>query len=306
MLINRLGFPPAGHSLGNTICLLVLTFVFSSCAPKGPSQSTSPAAGSSSGQPYDFGQNWDPSMVPASPEADFESTPSETYWVLVLATFTNDQHMTQAQKWLRDARTLLPELSAARTEPHRHGTMVVWGRYNGWDDARVEPDREQLLAMEVEGRQLFRSAMLKKIEAKPLPGELSPFDLRSARVEFPTVVPLYTLDVAVWVDLDNPQGMDRNARRRRAESYASQLRSQNKPAYFHHNEDLQMSSVTVGLFDRRALDPSTGLRSIEVDELANQFPARLLNGAPLETPMDATDPSQGTYRQRPFLVEVPE
>ncbi len=261
---------------------------------------------SSSNSTYDFGQDWDERLVPSEPDTAFESSANKTYWVLVLATFTSNQHIAQAQQWLRDAQMLLPDLAAARVEPHRHGSMVVWGRYEGWEDERVEPDRQKLLALEVDGRKLFPSAILKKIEAQPLPGELSPFDLRSARVEFPTVVPLYTLDVAVWVDPEDPQGMDRKLRRRSAESYAGQLRGQNIPAYFHHNEDLQMSSVTVGLFDRRALDPSTGLRSMEVDELANQFPARLLNGAPLEAPVDVTDPSLGNYRQRPFLVEVPE
>jgi hypothetical protein len=64
--------------------------------------------------------------------------------------------------------------------------------------------------------------------------------------------------------------------------------------------------VTVGLFDKTALDPQSGLYSYEVEQLLRRFPEHLVNGEPLMEPLDFKHPQLGTRLQKPRLVLVPK
>jgi hypothetical protein len=67
-----------------------------------------------------------------------------------------------------------------------------------------------------------------------------------------------------------------------------------------------MSTVTVGVFDHRAIDAASGIRSPAVERVLGQFPVRLVNGEALNIPVNRNDPGAGTKPQKPFLVEVPK
>ena len=73
----------------------------------------------------------------------------------------------------------------------------------------------------------------------------------------------------------------------------------------HHDDDLRLSMVTVGLFDHTAVDAESGLFAPEVDALLRKFPAHLVNGEPLRELLDRRRPGLGTRVQAPRLVLVP-
>ena len=87
---------------------------------------------------------------------------------------------------------------------------------------------------------------------------------------------------------------------------ADALRGQGYEAYFHHDEDRRLSMVTVGLFDKTAIDPESGIWAPEVKLLVRRFPARLVNGEPLREPVSRFQEDLGTRVQEPKLVLVPE
>src|SRR5690606_587451 len=120
----------------------------------------------------------------------------------------------------------------------------------------------------------FALSMLNPMPDQTATAQLSPHDLRSLRRQFPNTNPLYTLDVAVWA-ASVQAGFPWPERKRRAEAYAAQLRQQGIEAYFYHNEASQISSVTVGKFDRRAVDQRSGFSSPEVRAMLEKFPRRL-------------------------------
>jgi hypothetical protein len=64
--------------------------------------------------------------------------------------------------------------------------------------------------------------------------------------------------------------------------------------------------VTVGLFDHTAYDAQSGIFAPEVELLIRKFPARLVNGEPLNEPVNPRFPEFGTRVQAPKLVLVPE
>ena len=66
-----------------------------------------------------------------------------------------------------------------------------------------------------------------------------------------------------------------------------------------------MSMVTVGVFDHRAIDGQTGLRSPQVERFLMDFPERMVNGEQVIDLYDPSDPSKGGRPQEPRIVEVP-
>ena len=133
---------------------------------------------------------------------------------------------------------------------------------------------------------------------------LHPYDLWTVRRDYPTMVPIYTLDVAIWGDFESGE-LPKNQRRSAAEQFAAYLRSKGFESFFYHDDEQQLSSVTVGLFDYKAVDAETGFYSWEVDALIEQFPQRLVNGEQFMEFQNPNNPSQGTRPQQPRLVEVP-
>jgi len=237
-----------------------------------------------------------------APEPETDSTDGE--WVLVLGTFTENDHESAAKNMIRGLRQIAPEVTGARVHTNTKGSLVVFGSYAGREDPKADRDQQWLKGIKHQNRTVFNRVMLTHIDLRG-EGRLHPNDLLSARKAHPKVNPLYTLDVALWDDFDAGK-MKFEEIRRKAEGYAKQLRQQGHEAYFYHDEVNQRSIVTVGLFDRRAINAQSGLFSLDVERAMKDFSTRLVNGEPLYEFVDKYNQKHGgTKPQTPKLVEVP-
>ncbi len=226
-------------------------------------------------------------------------------WALVLATFTEGDTVAAAQRMISETARIAPQVQGLRVHPAGRGSMVVYGEYAGRDDKKVQEDRTWLRSITYENRPVFPRIALTHLDLRPLQADLHPYDLHMARREYPRVRPLYTLDIAVWDHFDTAE-LSYDEIRRAAERYARQLRNQGYEAYFYHDDVAKRSMVTVGLFDRRAINEVSGLYNDAVEELIRRFPIRLANGEPMFEFRDRFRPQLGVKPQTPVLGEVPD
>lgn len=226
-------------------------------------------------------------------------------WSLVLGTFTEGDAAAAAQKMIAETQKIAPQVQGLRVHPTGSGAMVVFGEYKDRDDPRQAEDKNWLKSIKYQNQPVFPRIMLTHLDYRPLQAELHPYDLHYARREHPKVKPMYTLDVAVWDDLGSGK-LNYAEIQRQAESYAKQLRMTGYEAYFFHDDAAKRSMVTVGLFDKTAINATSGLYSEAVEELIKHFPARLMNGEPMEEFKDRFRPQLGTRPQKPVLAEVPD
>lgn len=232
------------------------------------------------------------------------STIPTRVWTVVLATFAEEGHAEAAANMIQQLRTLAPELATPRVHRTSRGSLVVYGEYESPRSPAAQRDLQQIKQITSRGRRVFPRAMLSRINLRSAQERFHPLELLSVRKHYPNVDPLYTLEVAVWGDFESGQ-LTLAEIHRQAEAYVARLRAGGLEAYFHHDDDKQLSSVTVGVFDRTAINPQSGLYSPEVNELMRRFPARLVNGEPLNELIDRRRPSRGTRVQRPMLMHVP-
>jgi hypothetical protein len=227
-------------------------------------------------------------------------------FAIVVATFTGGGHQSAASAMRSSLGVRYPVLgSSLKVRERSRGSVITYGRYTGYDDPSAKDDIQMLRGIaSVQGIPLFGQVMLSKFKSPRARRQLHPYDLWTVRREYPTIVPIYTLDVAVWGDFESGQ-LPTKQRRTAAERYASELRSKGFEAFFYHNDQTELSSVTVGLFSYRALDPETGFYSVEVEAMLSRFPKRLVNGQPVLQYYDPHNPSQGSMEQKPCLAEVP-
>jgi hypothetical protein len=229
----------------------------------------------------------------------------------VLGTFTDANHQSAAQNMISELRSIAPSVRGLRVHPTAKGSMVVYGAYPSREDESARRDIERLKAIKYQNRQVFPRVILTYLDLRPLQGELNPNDLRAAREAHPKVNPLYTLDVAMWDDFGSGQ-MKYEEIRRKAEAYATQLRLLGYDAYFYHDDVNQRSLVTVGLFDRTAINSTSGLYTSNVTDLIRRsFPQRLVNGEPMFEYQDtyANKRKEDNVKlkpQTPVLVLVPD
>ena len=229
-----------------------------------------------------------------------------TSWAIVLLTFSAEGHERAAANALQQLPAISPQLvGAAWVHTTENGSMVLHGHYDSPESAEAQRDLERVKTLTVSERQVFPRAILTRIRLPGAPRALHPHELYSARNRYPKVDPLYTLEVAVWGDFESGK-LSLAEIHRRAQAYAQELRAQGFEAYFYHDDDKRLSVVTVGLFDRRAIDARSGLYSPQVDALREQFPAHLVNGELLREPIDMRRPHRGTRVQKPLLVHVPK
>ena len=226
-------------------------------------------------------------------------------WGILLKTFSGPDHPRAARTMIAELSRIDPELRAAYVRSRDSGSLVLFGRYTQPDDSGAQSDLEWIKSMKNNGRPIFPLARLAPVQPTggSTAGRFAPGSLMSARAQYPEVDPLYTIEVAVWISDDRT--ITPNDARRRAENYAGELRTRNIPAFFHHDDIKGVSSVTVGLFDRRAINPRTNEVTGSAREMMMQFPYRLNNGEPLEIFKDPNNPGLGKYPQRPELVLVP-
>ena len=254
----------------------------------------------------DWGDGWLPERPVTAPGGTASArSGATTNWSLVLETFAQPGHQAAAANMLGELAKVSPELAAARVHTTAEGSMVVYGRYQNPQDAAAQRDLAWIKSVKLQGRPVFPRAMLTRIRKPAPPRSLHPFLLRAARLRYPKVDPLYTMEVAVWGDFGSGK-LTLQEIQKAAEGYCHQLRTQGLEAYFHHDADKQLSSVTVGLFDRRAIDARSGFYSAEVEAMFRRFPAHLVNGEPLQELIDRDRPHLGTKVQTPRLVIVPK
>ncbi len=227
-----------------------------------------------------------------------------TTWTVVLATFPPDAQADAPGRFAEQLRGLFPQLRDVWIHTGPEGAVVACGRYEGPQSEAARRDLKMIKDLKVKNAPAFPTAMLSRLNTGREPA-LNPLALMSLRVRYPNLVPLYTLEVAVWGDFESNK-LTVEEIHRQAEGYARTLRAQGVEAWFYHDDDKHLSSVTVGLFDHTAIDPRTGLLSAEVEALRERFPARLVNGEELREPMDGRNPRRGTRVQKPMLVEVPK
>jgi hypothetical protein len=273
-------------------------------------------ASQTAGSDY-FGEDWatanarkkpgdrNPGAATAAPNRSAETTSPSSIWTLVLATFTDANHVRDAQDMLAQLPVVAPQVVGARIHTSAKGSMVIYGQYTGREDPAAKADVERLKRITHQNRQVFSRVLLTHLDLRLAQSQLHPHDLLSARRLHPKVDPLYTLDVAIWDDFESGK-ISYDQIRRSAENYAAQLRARGYEAYFYHDDANTRSIVTVGLFDRRAIHKDSGLYSQEVEDLAKKhFPVRLVNGEPMYEYKDRFRPELGTEPETPVLVLVP-
>jgi len=251
--------------------------------------------------------NWDFGEVDVTDSINsFEPTKQEReVFVIVVSTFTGPQHAQQAAMMKSQLSMQFPELGRSLELRQRsRGTVLTFGQYSGYDDPQAKRDMATLRSATAGGRAMFPQVFLVKYKPPRTTKNLHPYDLWTIRREFPTIVPIFTLEVAVWGDFDSGL-FPPEIRRRAAEKYATELRKQGFEAFFYHNDEVELSSVTVGLFGHNAIDAETGFYSPEVDAMLSRFSARLVNGEEVKELYDPANPSLGGEIQPPCLAEVP-
>jgi hypothetical protein len=227
-------------------------------------------------------------------------------YAIVVATFAGDnseQSAASARVSLANQYPLLGRNLSVRKRSR--GTALTFGNYTGYDDPEAIKDMSMLRSItSSKGSPLFGQVLLLKFKTPRERNNLHPHDLWTARRDFPTIVPMFTLEVAVWGDFESGE-FPLHRRQAAAEGYASRLRAKGFEAFYYHNDDGAISSVTVGLFGPTAINPETGFYAPEVDAMLSRFPERLVNGQPIRVYFDSNNPSLGSSVQRPCLAEVP-
>ncbi len=247
-------------------------------------------------------------------EVDVEETASpltrsyedDAVYAIAVGTFSGIGHQESAKKALASLSMQYPRLAQQlQVRDRSRGSVLAFGSYEGYGDPNVARDIDTLKRIvNPQGKPLFGQIFISKFRTPLALRKLHPHDLWSIRKEFPTIVPIYTLEVAVWGDFGGGQ-FPTAKRRAAAEAYASELRARGNEAFFYHNDDRDISSVTVGLFGHNAIDASTGFYSPEVDAMLARFPERLVNGEQVLEYLDPHNQSFGTRVQQPILAEVP-
>jgi hypothetical protein len=256
----------------------------------------------------DLGEDWITEIETARGAArSTAATPGRrsSHWSIVLGTYSEMGHQTAAANMIRSASTIDPRLGSARVHTTSKGSMVVYGEYDGPDDPAARADLAWVKAIKLRERAVFPRAMLTRVHVDRARGRFRTNELLSVRLRFPDLHPLYTLQVAVWGDFESGK-LTLEEIHGQAEAYVRELRANGYEAYFHHDDDLQLSTVTIGLFDHTAIDAASGIYAPELERLMRQFPVHLVNGEPLKELIDRRRPQLGTRVQSPRLMLVPQ
>lgn len=251
--------------------------------------------------PDDWGADWDR----VAHERARAATSAPSVWGIVLATFPADAHPDAAATLIGELDRIDPQLTDAWSHHTGNGWLVVYGRYDSPEDEAAQAGLRWVKELKVNDRPAFPRAMLTRIKLATPGARFHPYDLMSARLRYPTVEPLYTLQIGVWGDFESG-ALTLDEIHQRCEDNVRRLRAQGYEAYYYHDDDQRISTVSIGLFDRTAIDPRTGMYSPAVAGLLRQFPAHLVNGETLLEPVDGRRPQRGTRIQKPQLVQVPK
>lgn len=232
-----------------------------------------------------------------------------SYWSVLLQAFPASRGSDQAaaMELLRRMQPVDPRLRQAFIHTDSRGSMVLFGRHGAADDASAQADLAFIKEIRLGGQPLFPRAMLTRIRVVRDPSTIGPMELLSTRLANPEVRELFTFQVAVWGTFREyaergQRTPDWDEVRRRAEAQVRDLRSRGYEAYYHHDDDKQLSMITIGVFDRTAFDAQAGLYLHPMlERLAREFTQHLVNGEPVVMRKAGQE-----IPQQPLLVMVPE
>ena len=235
-----------------------------------------------------------------------EPEPIRGSWhALVLQTFPGDREGKSAQTWRDQLAAVVPPLAPeVRVHVGNRGSMVLYGRYEDWDDPQAGNDMAFLRGIRVNGKRIFGPIVRTEIAPRRDLESIHPHELLTVRKQFPDGRMVYTLEIEVWGDFDSGM-LPEAVRRKRVEARVASLREQGVPAYYHHDPISDLSTITVGVFNDQAIDPASGLVSSDVEQWQRRFPNRLTNGEELKLPVQGR-PDLGVVPQRTRLVLVPD
>lgn len=231
----------------------------------------------------------------------------EDVWAILLRSVATDTHQQDAAEVQRIFAQACPQLRGMWIHSGETGSMVLYGRFASVDDPAAQEALKWVKSQRAtNGAQPFHAVMLVRVEsADGGRGNVHPFDLRTLRRAHPRINPLYSLQVAAWVGPDDNASAWQECKRQ-AEQYAASLRGQGHEAWFFHDDTARISSVTVGKFDKRIINQTSGLYTAELGRMYDQFPRHLLNGEEVLVRENVNDPSSRLVPQQPRLVEVPK
>ena len=241
--------------------------------------------------------------APGAPSAS-DAASRKGRWSVILATFSGSDHAAKAAAFRSQVVSQYPELRDAMVRRIGKGSAIVIGRFEAPDEPAAQAELKRVKAIERNKQKPFAGVMLMRTTSDDAGGPPKQWDLRSLRAKFPSVRPLFTLQVGAWSTFGE-KGADYAKMRESAERYCAELRKKGHEAWFLHDEDTETSIVSVGHFDRRAYDPKSTLFAPEVQDAMRQFPANLVNGEPVLIPIDPRNPKGKTKPQPCRLVEVP-
>jgi len=232
-----------------------------------------------------------------------------SFWSVILQTFPANGGPGQsgATELLRRMQPVDPGLSQAFIHTTDEGSMVLFGRHRAPDSEAAQADLAYIKGIEVGEQPLFPRAMLTRIQLPRDPASYGPHELLSTRIQNPQHRDIYTFQVAAWGTFSEYARRGESALswdevQDAAEEQARELRARGFQAYYHHDEDKELSMVTIGVFDRTAYDVQSGLYlDPRIDRLVREFPAHLVNGEPVMMQRGSRE-----VPQPPLLVEVPE
>ncbi len=292
--------------LGPAIAAVLVASVLIACSPSTP-RTAAPAAGATPQGDELLGPGEAELLGAAGRPVGSRGVPARMppggRWSVLLGTFADEGHQARAEAFRQQTVRAFPQLDGAFLAPHRSGSMVVFGRYQGPDDPDAQASLARIKSLGDPANRPFPTAMLVRRSVGAAAGPPGPWDLRNLRSQFPRKRQLFTLEVAVWSTFGTNEISPEEVRRA-AEEYARQLRTRGADAWYRHDLDTDTSSVTVGRFGADAYDPRSTLYAPEVERAMREFPRLLVNGEEL---LVATDPRRGEAR-RPLasrLVEVP-
>ena len=287
----------------NVLALFASFAVLLGCNPE--ATTGNPAATPATGDLMDT-STWDSGISQTNGTNVLTSAKRADQFSIVVATFTGTASKDSAIASMRALAQQYPTLGRGLNIRDRaRSTALTFGLYEGYQDPKAKKDMSVLRAMKAaDGKQLFGQVLLLKFKPPRDWNALHPHDLWTVRRQYPTMVPLFTLEVAVWGDFESGQ-FPESRRHAAAQRYAGELRQRGFEAFFHHNDDIELSSVTVGLFGPSAIDPETGFYSAEVESLLSRFSERLVNGQQMRVYFDPHNHALGSSVEKPKLAEIP-
>ncbi|MFK7961884.1 MAG: hypothetical protein AB8G96_15320 [Phycisphaerales bacterium] len=258
----------------------------------------------------DLGSDWEGgrSTSTGAGEAPSDLSERSTYWTILLQTFPADSgtHREAATRMVQNAASLDPRLQGAAVYTDRRGSLVTFGRYGSAEDPSAQRDLNGIKNIVVRGTPVFPRALLTRIRASGDQAAVRGIDLLSVRRERPRARSLYTLQVGVWGDFESGE-LTWDAIRRQAEADVRTLRNAGYESYVHHDEDLLLSMICVGIFDGSAVDSSTGrIVDQKLRRLMREFPSHMVNGDELLEFKVSRVPKMGTRIQSSRVVLVPD